>query len=81
MIKIRLATMMFIQYIIWGSWYVVLNTYLTTTLGFSGTQAGAAFGTTALASLVAPFFVGRECSESTTGPSGSLPTSSSRPNG
>jgi len=31
---------------------------LTTTLGFSGTQAGAAFGTTALASLVAPFFVG-----------------------
>jgi nucleoside transporter len=49
---------MFIQYIIWGSWYVVLNTYLTTTLGFSGTQAGAAFGTTALASLVAPFFVG-----------------------
>jgi nucleoside transporter len=58
MIKVRLATMMFIQYIIWGSWYVVLNTYLTTTLGFSGTQAGAAFGTTALASLVAPFFVG-----------------------
>jgi nucleoside transporter len=58
MIKVRLAAMMFIQYIIWGSWYVVLNTYLTTTLGFSGTQAGAAFGTTALASLVAPFFVG-----------------------
>jgi nucleoside transporter len=58
MIKIRLCVMMFIQYIIWGSWYVVLNTYLTSTLGFTGTQAGAAFGTTALASLVAPFFVG-----------------------
>ncbi len=28
------------------------------TLGFTGTQAGAVFGTTALASLVAPFFVG-----------------------
>jgi nucleoside transporter len=49
---------MFVQYIIWGSWYVVLNTYLTSTLGFTGTQAGAAFGTTALASLLAPFFVG-----------------------
>jgi nucleoside transporter len=58
MIKIRLGAMMFLQYIIWGSWYVTLNNYLTTTLGFSGTQAGAAFGTTALASLVAPFFVG-----------------------
>jgi nucleoside transporter len=57
-IKTRLGAMMFIQYIIWGAWYVTLNTYLTATLGFSGTQAGAVFGTTALASLVAPFFVG-----------------------
>jgi nucleoside transporter len=57
-VKIRLGAMMFIQYIIWGAWYVVLNTYLTATLHFSGTEAGAVFGTTALASLVAPFFVG-----------------------
>jgi nucleoside transporter len=58
MIKLRLCVMMFIQYIIWGAWYVTLNTYLTTTLGFTGTQAGAAFGTTAVASLLAPFVVG-----------------------
>jgi len=57
-LKTRLGAMMFLQYVIWGAWYVTLNTYLTSTLKFSGTEAGAVFGTTALASLVAPFIVG-----------------------
>ncbi len=57
-LKTRLSVMMFVQYVIWGAWYVTLNTYLTSTLKFSGTEAGAVFGTTAIASLVAPFLVG-----------------------
>ena len=57
-IKTRLGAMMFLEYVIWGSWYVTISTYLTATLGFSGTQAGAVFGTVSLASLLSPFFVG-----------------------
>jgi nucleoside transporter len=57
-IKARLSLMMFLNYVIWGAWYVTLDTYLTATLHFSGTQAGAIFGTTALACMISPFFVG-----------------------
>lgn len=57
-IRVRLSVMMFLNYVIWGAWYVTLSTYLTSTLHFTGTQAGAIFGTTALASIISPFFVG-----------------------
>jgi nucleoside transporter len=57
-IRARLSIMMFLNYVIWGAWYVTLSTYLTATLHFTGTQAGAIFGTTALASMISPFFVG-----------------------
>ena len=57
-VKTRLGTMMLLQYVIWGSWYVTINTYLTQTLGFSGSEAGAVFATFSLAAIVSPFFVG-----------------------
>jgi nucleoside transporter len=56
--RIVLSLMMFLNYFIWGSWYVTLGAYLTIHLKFSGTQAGAVFGTTAIACMTSPFFVG-----------------------
>ena len=57
-VSVRLSLMMFLNYVIWGAWYVTLDTYLTATLKFSGAQTGAIFGTTALACMISPFFVG-----------------------
>ena len=57
-VTIRLSIMMFLNYVIWGAWYVTLGTYLTQTLKFTGTESGAVFGTAALSCMISPFFVG-----------------------
>lgn len=57
-VKIRLGLMMFLNYVIWGAWYVTIGTWLSTARHFTGQQVGLVSGTTAVGAIVAPFFVG-----------------------
>ncbi|MAH55967.1 nucleoside transporter [Marisediminitalea aggregata] len=57
-ITIRLSVMMFLQFFIWGGWFVTLGTFLGGTLGASGGEIGMAFSTQSWGAIIAPFIIG-----------------------
>lgn len=49
---------MFLQYFIWGAWYVTMGTYILSNLKGSAIQVGAAYANLSIAAIISPFFVG-----------------------
>ena len=56
--KFQLSLMMFLQFFIWGGWFVTLGTFLGNNLGASGAETGMAFSTQSWGAIIAPFFIG-----------------------
>ena len=50
--------MMFLQFFIWGGWFVTLGSYLAANLQASGVQTGLAYSTQSWGAIIAPFIVG-----------------------
>lgn len=56
--RFRLSAMMFLNFFIWGAWYVTMGTYLKSIKGVTDVQVGIAYGTQSLGAIIAPFIVG-----------------------
>lgn len=50
--------MMFLEFFIWGSWFVTLGTFLSTNLNASGGKIGEVFSTQSWGAIIAPFIIG-----------------------
>ncbi|MEP6549284.1 MAG: nucleoside permease [Gammaproteobacteria bacterium] len=57
-IRIRLCTMMFLEFFIWGGWFVTMGSYLASNLHATGAQTALAYSTQSWGAIIAPFIVG-----------------------
>ncbi|HWD87458.1 MAG TPA: nucleoside permease [Mucilaginibacter sp.] len=57
-IRIKLSTMMFLEFFIWGAWFVTMGTYLTHGLHASDIQSSGAYVTQSFGAILAPFIIG-----------------------
>ncbi|MET6989683.1 MFS transporter [Sediminicola arcticus] len=57
-IKIQLSIMMFLEFFIWGGWFVTLGTFLGNNLKATGAESAMAFSTQSWGAIIAPFIIG-----------------------
>ncbi len=56
--RIKLSTMMFLEFFIWGAWFVTLGTFLGNNLSATGAQSASVFSTQSWGAIIAPFIIG-----------------------
>ena len=56
--RVRLCVMMFLEFFIWGGWFVTMGSYLAANLHASGAQIALAYSTQSWGAIIAPFIFG-----------------------
>ncbi len=57
-IRFQLSVMMFLNFFIWGGWFVTLGTFLSNNLHATGGETGSVFSTQSWGAIIAPFIIG-----------------------
>lgn len=56
--RVQLSLMMFLEFFIWGGWFVTLGTFLGNNLSATGAESGQVFSTQSWGAIIAPFIIG-----------------------
>ena len=56
--RVQLSLMMFLEFFIWGGWFVTLGTFLNANLHATGGQSSSVFSTQSWGAIIAPFIIG-----------------------
>jgi len=54
----QLSIMMFLEFFIWGAWFVTMGTFLANAFNAKGSQLAMAYETQSLGAIIAPFIIG-----------------------
>jgi len=57
-IRLKLSTMMFLEFFIWGAWFVTMGTYLANSLHATSLQNSGAYAAQSWGAILAPFIIG-----------------------
>ncbi len=56
--QVQLSIMMFLEFFIWGGWFVTLGAFLGNNLSASGAETAMAYSTQSWGAIIAPFIIG-----------------------
>ncbi|MBL0271196.1 MAG: nucleoside permease [Chitinophagaceae bacterium] len=56
--RVQLSVMMFLEFFIWGGWFVTLGTFLGANLQANGSQIANIYSTQSWGAIIAPFIIG-----------------------